>query len=280
MANHQTTHEYDATRREATTWVKTAGELAVAMLGRAAASRKADASVVTEADYAVQGALLDAIARRYPEDAVISEETQAHPDRHRPVSSARRCWVVDPIDGTRSYARGFPGFCVSVGMLDEGMPVVGLIYNPLTRQMYSAAAGAGAWRDEQRVSAQSSPGGGDVLIAVPSRTRGPLPAAVHRWIDQLVLRNLGSTAMHLALVASGALDAAFADECRLWDIAAGAAIVAEAGGRFVALDGREYFPMDVRAYGNGLTPFIAGSPQMVQRLLAEYLDTEHPQNPS
>jgi fructose-1,6-bisphosphatase/inositol monophosphatase family enzyme len=89
----------------------------------------------------------------------------------------------------------------------------------------------------------------------------------------MVVRNLGSTAMHLALLAAGALDAVFADECRLWDIAAGELIVREAGGMLVSLDGRPYFPIDTHRYANEETPFMAAGPNGLQALLQEYRGT-------
>jgi myo-inositol-1(or 4)-monophosphatase len=262
--------ELDRIRDDAVGWVRAGGAIAMDRFGRVVTSLKADRSFVTDADHAVQAALLARISERYPSDAVISEETQADPESHASAERARRCWVVDPIDGTRSYARGFPGFCVSVGLLDAGVPVVGVIHNPLTGQTFSAAAGCGAWCDARRISVRSDPLTNDTLMAIPSRTKQSLPSVVHAWVDRVVIRNLGSTALHLALTAGGALDATFADECRLWDIAAGAVILREAGGRILSLDGRDYFPVDAGAYRDEVMPFIAGGPTVVEDMLREY----------
>lgn len=263
-------HTYEQIRQDVIQWVREGGEIALQRFGRAVTSLKADRSFVTDADHEVQAALLRQIAQRYPSDAVISEETQRDPGSHPPPGTSARCWVVDPIDGTRSYARSFPGFCIAIGLLESGLPVVGVIYNPLTRQTYSAAAGSGAWFGTQRMSVRNDALGSETLLAIPSRTKRSLPAVVHRWIDTAVVRNLGSTALHLALTAAGALDAAFADECRLWDIAAGEIILREAGGRLVSLDGRDYFPVDTATYRDEVMPFVAGGPRIVEDMLREY----------
>jgi myo-inositol-1(or 4)-monophosphatase len=262
--------DYEQLRREAMPWVREAGRLAVEYYGAVAAERKADDSYITEADHAVQALLLESIARRHPADAVISEEIQADPQRHATLAGAKRCWIVDPIDGTRSFARGFPGFCISVAMLEAGLPAVGLIFNPLTNHMFSATAGGGAIMNDRPLRARDEVLSADSIVAIPSRRRGQLAPVVHRWLDSMVVRNLGSTALHLALLASGALDAVFADECRLWDIAAGELILREAGASLVSLNGRPYFPMDVSRYANEETPFLAGGPKILQALLNEY----------
>ena len=106
--------EYEEMGREAMAWVRAAGVIARDRFGKATVSHKADHSPVTDADHAVQAALQEAIARACPDDAVITEETQVDPERHASVKTARRCWVIDPIDGTRNYARSFPIFTLSV----------------------------------------------------------------------------------------------------------------------------------------------------------------------
>jgi myo-inositol-1(or 4)-monophosphatase len=270
----ETLSEYAELRRQASGWIVAAGEIALDRFGKAVAQRKADRSLVTDADHAVQQFLLDAIARCCPDDCVITEETQAAPERHAEVGAAHRCWVIDPIDGTRSYARSFPGFCVSMALMEGGRPVVGLVYNPLTRQLYHAIVGGGAWLDERRLGVTDEPLGCDTLLAIPSSRRGPMPRPVHDWIDRFVVRNLGSTALHLALLAAGAVDAVFADECRLWDIAAGELLVREAGGQLISFSGQPYFPMDLALYGREETPFMAAGPSMLPALFDEFVRPE------
>lgn len=261
--------ELEAIRQQVMTWVAGAGAIARERLGRAAIAQKADDSVVTDADHAAQEYLLERIGRVFPEDAAITEEAQPAPYRHASAATAARCWVIDPIDGTRNYARGFPLFTVSVALMSAGAPAVGVIHNPMTGEMYSASAGCGAWMNDRRLAVRDEPKSGGSLIAVPSARRGPLPRFLHRWMDEMVLRNTGSTALHLAMVASGAVDAAYSDDCHLWDMAAGAIIAAEAGAVVVRPDGRPHFPMDLAACGDGDVPFLAAGPTLARVLLAE-----------
>lgn len=244
--------------------------------GRAVASQKPDASVVTDADHAVQQLILDHIAREFPRDAVISEETQSRPQRHASRATAGRCWVVDPIDGTRNYARWYPSFAVCLGLLDAGRPVVGFIYDPQGDEMYSAAAGCGAWMNQTRLRAVDHGLSSETILAIPSSRRDLLAGTVHRWIDQLVVRNAGSTALHLAYLARGALDAVYCDDCKLWDIAAGAIIASEAGAQLSDFSGGEYFPFQVEGYVCQQMPFLAAGPNTLNDLLREYQEQAAP----
>ncbi len=258
--------DYDALRRQSLPWVRQAGRIAVERFGKAITSRKADDSPVTDADHAVQAALLRAIAARYPRDAVVTEETQADPGKHAGVASARRCWVIDPIDGTRNYARAVPFYCLSVALMEDGMPVVGIIYNPATGETFSAAAGAGAWLGRTRLPAGDPPPRMETVIATPSGQRNTLPTAVHGWFNRYKLRNTGSTALHLAYLASGGFDAVLLTECHIWDIAAGWLIARETGVVTRSLDGRELFPMDLAREAGREISFLAAHPALLDRL--------------
>jgi len=262
--------DYEAICQQAMGWVRRAGALARERFGTAITSHKADRSPVTDVDHAVQDTLLEAIARACPEDAAITEETQSAPKRHQPVASGRRCWVIDPIDGTRNYARSLPVFTISVALMEAGSPVVGLIFDPMAGRMYSATAGGGARLDNQRLEAANQPVSGNTFISVPTSRYEALPAVVHRWIDHMVVRNLGSTALHLALLAGGGLDAVYCRRSRLWDLAAGALLATEAGAEVRSLEGRLYFPIDLTTYRNQEMPFLAGAPAVVTQLLQEY----------
>ncbi|MHC4442581.1 MAG: inositol monophosphatase family protein [Planctomycetota bacterium] len=267
--------EYQEIRRQSRSWICRAGDFARERFGSAVATRKADKSLVTDVDHAVQQMLLEAIARDYAQDAVIAEEKKAEPGQHGSVASANRCWAVDPIDGTRNYARGVPIFTISVALLEGGSPVAGWIYNPMTERMYSASADGGAYLNDEQITVSDHGLTGGTLIAVPSGRRGPTPAVVHGWLDRMVLRNTGSTALHLALLACGAFDVVFCDECRLWDIAAGVLIAGEAGAVTISLvDGQPHFPIEPVNYNNDVMPILAGLPEVVSQLLKEYQQNE------
>lgn len=253
-------------------WARAGGRIARERFGSATASRKQDRTIVTDADHAVQDQLLEAIVRHYPTHAVVTEETVRHPERHAVLDAAEWCWVIDPIDGTRNYWRGVPCFAVSVGVLHGGAPAAGVVYSVMTDQVFSARLGGGAWCDGARLHVVDRPPTSETLVGAPSGRGEPLPSAVHDWFDRLTLRNFGATAVHLALVAAGALDAAFCLECKLWDIAAGALLVTEAGGTFTDMEGRARFPITPSQAADRVnTPYLAAGPDLHRHLFESWM---------
>lgn len=194
---------------------------------------KSGDSVVTEADIAVNDLLHARLAVRRPDYGWLSEETEDDPAR----LACARVWVVDPIDGTRAFAKGKPHFVLSVALVEDGVPVLGVLFNPATDEFFEAAAGGGA-----RLNG--------ILIAVGDRTEiegcrmaahGPMfkhPAWPEPWPDmEIIERN--SVAYRIALVACNAADAALALNAKNdWDLAAADLILHEAGGRLTSHDGR------------------------------------------
>lgn len=262
-------NELEQLRHDCMPWIRQAGAIARDRLYDAVATRKADRSLVTDADQAVQDFLMDQLARRFPADAVIAEETQADPARHASVSAAQRCWVIDPIDGTRNYVRRVPMFTVAVALMEAGEPILGFVYNPMTDYMYSAGRGGGAWLNDMSIRVAEPSEFSDQFVGVPSGREEPLPRAVHGWIDRMVQRATGSTALNMALVAAGCLDASFGARCKLWDVAAGAVIVREAGAAITDHAGRPIFPLDLSTYDGGPIPFLVARPDLLDAMLDE-----------
>ena len=246
-----------------------AGQIALDQLGHSRIRRKADRSVVTDADEAMQALMLERIAAGYPDHAVVAEESTKYPAQLADPEAARFCWIIDPLDGTRNYSRGLAIFSISISLLEHGQPVAGLVFNPVSRECYSAIAGQGARLNSKPITVREQVPGDDILIGVPSGRRVVTPRAVHEWLDKMVLRNIGSTALHLAMVAGGALDAAFCQECKVWDIAAGALLVQEAGGLVTDLQGQPHFPFSFNEPHDRHVPYIAASPNLHPKLLAD-----------
>lgn len=249
-----------------------AGRLVRSRLATAEVRLKDDRSLVTDVDHAAQKLILDELARRHPEHAVLAEEVIPEPDRHAPLDAAPIAWIIDPIDGTRNYARGFPVFSVSIAVFVDARPAVGVIYDPMTDMLYHAAAGCGAFlRDaglpDRRLSANLTDAQGGTFVAITSSKRSPSPERIRRWLDWIVLRNVGSTALHLAYVAAGSLDGAYAHDCKLWDIAAGMVLIPEAGGMFTRSDGSPFPLRRLSEYLDRPTPVLAGTPATHQKLL-------------
>lgn len=164
--------------------------------------------------------------------ATLSEESRADAS----VLEAGRYWVVDPLDGTLNYTRGLPLFCVSIALVEQGQPVLGVIYEPLSDRLYSGCVGAGAWCNGEPMSVAdvADPGQAVLCTGFPSgrsydvESLTEFVASVRKFKK---VRLLGSAALCLAFVAAGHVDAYCEDDIWLWDVAAGLALVQAAGGQ-------------------------------------------------
>jgi myo-inositol-1(or 4)-monophosphatase len=243
-----------------------AGKIALDYFERAEISWKPDDSMVTDADVAVQGWLEDEIARAFPADGILGEEGLT-PRRHRP--DARFVWVLDPVDGTNNFGRGIPGFAVSIGVLRDGAPFAGAVYDPMAGQLFTACRGQGARLNGRRLRVAPAEPGPRSLFSIRSPFEGPVPPYVERWLRRYRLRRVGSTALQLCYVAAGALAFVHDHRASLWDVAAAATIVVEAGGCMTAPDGAALFPVDPHAYAGEPIGFLAGDPAGHRASLAD-----------
>lgn len=233
-----------------------AGKLAHTAFGTSATKMKGRHDVVTEMDREVERFIRAAIAKRYPQDAVIGEEMGG--------GGGERLWLIDPIDGTANYARGLPRYCVSIGYLERGVPTLGAIYDPSHDWLYSAARGEGAWRDGGRLSVSPVTEITAATIECGWSTRRPASAYVEllgRVLDAGgAIRRAGSGALGLADVAAGRVEAYAELHINAWDCAAGIVLVQEAGG-FT----NDFFAGDGLAAGN---PLIATNEALCAKLAA------------
>jgi len=212
--------------------VREAGELARAMFGTPLRKwTKGASSPVSEADMAVNELLERRLRSATPEYGWLSEESADDAARlGRP-----RVWIVDPIDGTRSYLGGRQDWCVSVALVEHGVPILAAVHVPMSDEFFFAARGAGTTLNDSPVRAAA---GTDLDL---SRVAGPKPLVERIAPDKTRIElhpRIGSLALRLCRVAHGALDAAFAGgQSRDWDLAAAHLIVQEAGGKMTALSG-------------------------------------------
>jgi myo-inositol-1(or 4)-monophosphatase len=185
---------------------------------------KGPGQVVTEADIAVDRFLHAELRREHATDGWLSEETED--DRLR--LERRRVWIVDPIDGTRSFAEGTPEFTVSVALMVDGAPVLGFVHNPATGEMFEARHGGGAWLNGARLRASPAEGlRGAVIVASRFESRRRDFA---KLFPTAQLTSIGSLAYKLALVAAGRFDGYISwRRTHDWDIAAAVLLLAEAG---------------------------------------------------
>lgn len=208
-----------------------AGEVVRASFGLSLrVEMKAARQPVTEADRAADRLLRDLLLGARPQYGWVSEES----DPSGGEDAARR-WIVDPLDGTTNFVAGRPEFAVAVGLLERGTAVVGVVYNPLSGELYHAVAGEGAFLDERPIRARRRGSGKPLLMVSHDEwERGEL-----RGLEgAFEVGFLGSTALKMAAVAAGRADAYVSRGRKaVWDLAAPAVIAREAGAAVHALSG-------------------------------------------
>ena len=245
----------------ASDWSRRAGKIALDRLGtRLWIASKPDRSLVSEVDLQLQELIVGHIRREFPEHGIIAEEANGALSGQRDVDTVPTYfWIVDPLDGTRNYTRGLPLFAVSIALVVAGRPLLAVIHDPNCDRTYTAIHRRGAFLGQVALQVSSCRLSESPLLAVPTAKKYPLPPTIYRdWSRSGVLRNTGSTCLNLALTACGALDASFGQEVKLWDIAAGALLVEEAGGLITNCEGETLFPVDPHGYRGEDFAFLAG----------------------
>jgi fructose-1,6-bisphosphatase/inositol monophosphatase family enzyme len=235
-----------------------AGEIARGHFRNVAAERKSDRTLVTAADRAVERFLVERLQQVVPEARLLGEEFGA-----AGVEEAACTLTLDPIDGTSAFVAGLPTWCVTVGVVCDGRPVGGVTHLPMTEETYVAEDGTARWNG--RVLSGRRPSGESDLFMV---THSDLHrSGAIRFPGKV--RSLGSTAYHIALVARGAAVAALLGRPRVWDIAAGAAMLDATGGVLRYLSGE---PVVLAALLDGQRApdhIIAAAPGAIDDVLAQ-----------
>ncbi len=221
--------------------VRRAGRMQLEALGGGFAVRKKGViDLVTEVDLAIERAFRELIADRYPDHDVLGEEFGA-PAAGRPP--ARHCWIFDPIDGTTNFAHGLPIFCASLALEIDGEMTVAAVYDPTRDELFTAERGAGAWLNGERLAVSATDRLVDSLLVTG------FPYTVHEEAEEMLglfgafisssraVRRLGSAALDVCYVAAGRMEGFWERGLGPWDIAAGALLVEEAGGRLSDLNG-------------------------------------------
>ena len=232
----------------------------------------ADAGVVsavgkdikTEADKAAEGVVLDAL--RPTGLAILSEESGvvqeagassvSNKSTNQPLKLSTPTWIIDPLDGTFNFTRGFPACCVSIALWNGLEPVLGVIYDFVSDKMYSGIVGEGACCNGEPLSVSKTESYASASLATgfPSArdySDASLADSIRKVQQFKKIRMIGSAALSMAHVANGALDAYFEEDIWLWDVAAGLALVSAAGGNFSISEIKATWQLDVFAY-NGI----------------------------
>jgi len=212
-----------------------------------AVNKKAARDFVTEADVAIEAFLKATLTRDYPEYGFWGEESG------QSASQASR-WIVDPIDGTHSFKKGQYGWSISIALEIDGDIVLGAVYAPVFNDLYSAEKGKGAFKNGERITVSDETELGDAMIATGfACLRNYLPDNNLERFCRIAQRTTGqrrfcSAALDLCFVAEGQVDAFWEQELNLYDVAAGALIVQEAGGTLTDFKGNPgLFPKQILA---------------------------------
>ena len=203
--------------------------------------KKGTIDLVTEVDVAIERSFREMIAARFPDHAVLGEEMGGSA-----APPAGPCWVFDPIDGTTNFAHGLPIFCSSLALEIDGVAEVAAIYDPNRRELFTAERGGGAFLNGRPLHVSATTALVDAMLVTG------FPYDVHSRIGEIVglfgefvgraraVRRLGSAAIDLCYVAAGRMDGFWESDLKPWDIAGGALILAEAGGRITNMDGSAF----------------------------------------
>lgn len=220
------------------------GELLMKMLpetrgNKEIRTKRNPADLVTRADRMSEDLIVGLLRQRFPDHGILAEEGSHHP-------GAEFRWVIDPVDGTTNFAHGVPMFCVSIGLEQRGRLLAGVVYHPPMDELFWADRGRGAFLRQGstelplHVSDVESVSHAVVATGLPYDIRESGTNIAH--IDALCrtaieVRILGAAALHLAYVAAGRLEAFWEPHLNPWDVAAGALLIEEAGGRITHMNG-------------------------------------------
>jgi inositol-phosphate phosphatase/L-galactose 1-phosphate phosphatase len=229
------------------------GIIKIASTVERAVEHKGKNDLVTETDKQCENIILKRLTEAFPSHKFIGEETASLAGTIAPLTD-EPTWIVDPLDGTSNFVHNYPAYCVSIGLTIKKIPVLGVIYNPISDSCYTAVKGGGAYLNGQRIHVTKEQDLGEVIIATElgcnrekewvearMKTMGDLYYKVH------TLRIAGSTALALCAVAAGRVGGFyFLEYGGPWDVVAGVVIVQEAGGEVFDPAGGEFDMMSKR----------------------------------
>lgn len=185
-------------------------------------------NLVTEVDLQIEKNIKKIINKNFPDHGFLGEETG-----WEDITNHDFNWIIDPIDGTTNYIQGIPMCCISIALWDKKGPLVGVIYNPITNQLFSAARGKGTYLNNKRIFVSKTSTAAAGLGGLGWSLQIPKAIKMYSTIlpDIRKARVLGTTALQLAYVAAGIYDFYLVHEMHIWDIAAGILLIQEAGGK-------------------------------------------------
>ena len=212
--------------------------------GAALQFKSSDIDPVTEYDIRSEKFIVGELRQRFPSHHIVGEEGGIYQSQNSQLSAKNYTWQIDPLDGTVNFAHGFPMFCVSLGLLIDGVPSVGVVYNPATDEMLAAALGHGATRNDMPIHVSITPTLRQALLITgfsydTHKSDNNIENFLGFQRNAQATRRIGSCALNLCYTATGQLDGYWEMKVKPHDIAAGIVLVREAGGIVTDFDGGE-----------------------------------------
>ncbi|MBI2386706.1 MAG: inositol monophosphatase [Elusimicrobia bacterium] len=214
-----------------------AGKVLTRHFGKVGYKQKRRADLLTIADLESQKTVLDAIRKRFPGDDYKAEENEER------ITGAEYLWIIDPLDGTTNYAHGYPVACTSIGVLKNGTPRLGGVYDPFRKELFLAQRDKGAFLNGKRLRTSMTPLMKDSLLitgfAYDRAERADYYLARFKAFmkNSHDVRRSGSAALDMAWIAAGRADGFWEFELNPWDVAAGLLLIEEAGGKVTDFNG-------------------------------------------
>jgi len=213
---------------------------------------------VTEADRASENCLIDQLAKILPEASFFAEESGRSGDNDY-------CWVIDPLDGTTNFVHELPYFCISVALTYKGKPQVGILYQPLTNELFFAEQGKGAFLNGEKIKISLPKHFNNSLVAMGLPYQSLKKKQLLHIAEQIAqqaycVRHFGAIALDLAYVACGRMDGVFFSYLAWWDVAVGMLLIEQAGGVVTDFSGQ--------SVSEDYTSCIAGSKMVHCHMLA------------
>lgn len=198
-------------------------------------------NLVTKADIEAENKIVKIIKNKFPYHSILAEESGEE------IHNSDYCWIIDPLDGTNNFYHKFPMFCVSIALYKKGKPLLGVVYDPLKKELFYAGKNEGAFLNNKKITVSKSNKLSTSLLvlgfyyergALMRKSLGHMKKFFYENVHGI--RRTGSAALDLCYTARGAFDGYWELELNPWDYAAGSLIVMEAGGKITDAQGKKY----------------------------------------
>jgi len=249
--------------------VRAGGSVIQDWVGRFEVREKGPADLVTQADLASQQEIGRIVLGEFPDHCLLGEEADSS---QIPSPRAEYRWIVDPIDGTTNYVHQVPHYCVSLALERNGELLVGAVFDPVNDECYTASRGGGAYLNEKKIHTSQVSELSEALAVVgfpPNVTMGSPDLLVFLEAIQRcqAIRRTGSAALNLCYLAAGRFDVFWSFATKIWDVAAGALIIREAGGVITSPEGGDFVLEEARFVAAANRPLHAELLELVSRIV-------------